>query len=75
MCRRPFCCSPAGVSVISGRFSAVLKGGSWVFAWFLLLKFSAGGDLAVFFSLVGTIGAGIPISRRPLSHAKYKYGG
>jgi hypothetical protein len=56
--------------VISGRFLAVFEGGSWVFAWFLLFKFSAGGDLADFFPLktryVGTIGAGFPISRRPL---------
>jgi hypothetical protein len=37
--------------VISGRFSAVKEGGSWVFAWFLLLKISAGGDLADFFPL------------------------
>jgi hypothetical protein len=50
-----------------------------VFAWFLLFKISAGGDLADFFPLktrwVGTIGAGFPISRRPLGldHIFIKY--
>jgi hypothetical protein len=54
MCRRTFSCSAAGASVISCRFSAVLKGGSWIFEYFLLLKNAAGGDLADFFPLKTT---------------------